>query len=147
MKYTEIKQDLFTVSHDYYLAHCISADFAMGKGIVVQFNKIFDMKNRLQTNYPHYIQKWKNLNKSFDCILEDRVFNLITKERYFHKPTYKSLTGALEIMKDICLIEKIDKIAMPMIGSGLDKLEWNKISRIICEIFNDTNIEILICKL
>ena len=40
----EVKKDLFSVSEEYYLAHCISADFGMGKGIVVEFNKRFDMK-------------------------------------------------------------------------------------------------------
>ena len=47
MIYKEEYRDLFTVPEDYYLAHCISADFGMGKGIVVEFNKQFDMKNKL----------------------------------------------------------------------------------------------------
>ena len=45
MKYKEEVKDLFSVSEDYYFAHCISADFGMGKGIVVEFNKRFDMKH------------------------------------------------------------------------------------------------------
>lgn len=52
MTYSEENKDLFTVSEDYNLAHCISADFGMGKGIVVEFNKRFDMKRKLQTKYP-----------------------------------------------------------------------------------------------
>lgn len=39
MIYKEEKRDLFSVPNDYYLAHCISADFALGKGIAVEFNK------------------------------------------------------------------------------------------------------------
>ena len=50
MIYREEIQDLFSVPNDYYLAHCISADFGMGKGIVVEFNKRFDMKKKLQNN-------------------------------------------------------------------------------------------------
>lgn len=50
MVYKEEKRDLFSVSDEYYLAHCISADFGMGKGIVVEFNRRFDMKNILQKN-------------------------------------------------------------------------------------------------
>ena len=30
MKYSEKNKDLFTVPEDYYLAHCISADFWNG---------------------------------------------------------------------------------------------------------------------
>ena len=51
MTYSEENKDLFTVSEDYNLAHCISADFGMGKGIVVEFNKRFDMKRKLQTKF------------------------------------------------------------------------------------------------
>ena len=37
MIYQEEVRDLFSVPNDYCLAHCISADFGMGKGIVVEF--------------------------------------------------------------------------------------------------------------
>lgn len=147
MIYKEEVRDLFSVPDDYYLAHCISADFGMGKGIVVEFNKRFDMKRRLQSEYPDYINEWTHHKYIGDCKLEGRVFNLITKERYFHKPTYKSVTAALKHMKYQCEINEIGKIAMPVIGCGLDKLEWNKVSQIIKEIFGDTDIEILVCKI
>ena len=48
MIYKEENKDLFKVADEYYLVHCISADFGMGKGIVVEFNKRFDMKRKLQ---------------------------------------------------------------------------------------------------
>ena len=120
MIYREEVRDLFSVPDDYYLAHCISADFGMGKGIVVEFNKRFDMKHILQTKYPDYVNQFHRQKRLSDCILEGRVFNLITKERYFEKPTYNTLTGALCKMKDLCQSENIHKIAMPIIGCGLD---------------------------
>ena len=52
MRYREEVRDLFSVPEEYGLVHCISADFAMGKGIVVEFNRRFDMKRRLQRGYP-----------------------------------------------------------------------------------------------
>lgn len=146
MIYKEEVRDLFAVSKEYYLAHCISADFGMGKGIVIEFNKRFDMKRNLQSKYPDYINEWHRRKWSFNCILEDKVFNLITKERYFHKPTYDSLYGALNLMKFISIQKGITKIAMPIIGCGLDRLQWDKVSEIIKEIFKDTDIEILVCR-
>ena len=146
MIYNEEKCDLFSVSEDYYLAHCISADFGMGKGIVVEFNKRFGMKKKLQIKYPDYINEWQSRGYKGDCILEGHVLNLITKERYFHKPTYQSMRLALEVMKKICEEEEIRKIAMPIIGCGLDKLTWDKVSEIIKDLFLDTDIEILVCK-
>lgn len=146
MIYQEEVQDLFSVPDDYYLVHCISADFGMGKGIVVEFNKRFNMKHILQTKYPDYVNQFHRQKKLFDCILEGRVFNLITKERYFEKPTYKTLTGALCEMKILCWRKGIHKIAMPTIGCGLDELEWDKVSKIIKFIFQADDIEILVCR-
>ncbi len=146
MIYKEEIRDLFSVSEDYYLAHCISADFGMGKGIVVEFNKRFDMKNKLHRKYLDYINEWHSRGYKGDCILEGQVLNLITKERYFHKPTYQSMQSALEIMKKICEKEEISKIAMPVIGCGLDRLKWDNVSEIIKDVFADTDIEILVCK-
>lgn len=43
MTYKEEKRDLFTVDDSYYLAHCISADFKLGAGIAVEFDRHFDL--------------------------------------------------------------------------------------------------------
>lgn len=147
MIYREEEKDLFSVSDDYYLAHCISADFGMGKGIVVEFNKRYDMKHLLQKKYPGYAAQYINYNSGGDCILEGRVLNLITKEKYFHKPTLATMTTALQKMKEICEQEGIRKIAMPTIGAGLDRLKWADVSARIKNVFEDTNIEILVCRL
>lgn len=146
MKYEEKMMNLFSVGNSYYLAHCISADFGMGKGIVVEFNRRFSMKQLLQTKYPNYLSWWDNAENKGDCLPEGQVFNLITKRNYWLKPTYQTLTNALIKMKALCVNNDIYKIAMPIIGCGLDKLEWDKVSQIIKDIFADTDIEILVCK-
>lgn len=146
MIYKEEVRDLFSVTEEYHLVHCISADFGMGRGIVVEFNRRFDMKRKLQSKYPDYINEWNHHKYVGDCKLESRVFNLITKERYYQKPTYESITEALKCMKYQCEINNINKIAMPIIGCGLDRLEWNKVSQIIQDLFCDIDIEILVCK-
>ena len=146
MKYKEQIGDLFSCPDEYYLAHCISADFALGKGIAAVFNKRYDMKNILKRTYPDYLAEWKEDGRKYDCILIGKVFNLITKERYFHKPTYQTLSGSLDKMKTICTENNIKKLAMPVIGCGLDRLEWDKVSEIVRTIFGDTDIEIIIYK-
>lgn len=146
MIYKEEHKDLFSVPEDYYLAHCISADFCMGAGIAVQFNKRFDMRNKLVKNYPTYIDKFRIDGVHGDCILQDKVFNLITKERYWDKPTYTTLTEALTQMCTLCIMFGIKKIAMLLIGCGLDKLDWSTVSILIKSVFKDTDIEILVCR-
>ena len=147
MIYNEEHRDLFEVSKDYYLAHCISADFGMGAGIVVQFNQRFDMKNILKKKYKSLVGEWESTpkgNRGF-CLLEGRVFNLVTKQYVFQKPTYEELKGSLYKMKIFALELGVTKIAMPLIGCGIDGLDWNRVSGMIKEVFADTAIEILVC--
>ena len=134
MKYTEVKKDLFSVDRSWYLAHCISADAALGAGIALQFKKRF------------MLRKLKELNLYVgQTVLIDRVFNLVTKELYWHKPTYSTLTAALTEMKNHAVRYDIKKIAMPAIGAGLDRLDWKKNREIIQEVFADTDVEIMVC--
>ena len=149
MIYKEEYRDLFSVSDDYYLAHCISADFKLGAGIAVQFDKKYDCRNRLFELFSgSRVPYWDKLQDRFKgmCVFTDPVYNLITKRNYWDKPTLITIKNALSWMKEDCEIRGIKKIAMPMIGCGLDKLKWNDVSKIIKEVFEDTDVEILVCK-
>ena len=53
---------------------------------------------------------------------------MITKERYFHKPTYDSITATIYYMKNHALSNGVKHITMPKIGCGLDRLQWNNTS-------------------
>ena len=146
MIYKEEVRDLFSVPNNYYFAQCISADFGMGAGIAVEFNKRFDMKNTLKSKYTDWLRYWDNSDECRgDCLLEGRVFNLITKRNYWNKPTYETLTQALMHMNTLVINNGVTKIAMPLIGCGLDRLEWGKVSAIIKDVFEDVNVEILVC--
>lgn len=149
MTIIEVHQDLFTVPKDYTLVHCISADFALGAGIAKEFNKRFNMKRKLQSKYPDYFDIFIQHHFGGGCIYiyEDRVLNLVTKERYFEKPSIYTMKIALQCMKEICLINGITKLAMPKIGCGLDRLQWSKVKQTIEEMFADTDIEIRVCSI
>lgn len=140
MTFNEIQGDLFTAPQGHYLAHCISADFALGAGIAVQFNNVFNMREKLFRNYGFY--DYEELGAT--CLPVDNVFNLVTKNRCFEKPTLQSLADALVCMKNWCLKNKIMYIAMPKIGCGLDGLDWNDVSALIYKIFEDTEINIIV---
>jgi O-acetyl-ADP-ribose deacetylase (regulator of RNase III) len=153
MKITEVKQDLFTVSKDYILVHCISADFAMGAGIAKEFTKR-GVKDYLLNDL---IVLTPERERVGECVVSFETgwvaeFNLITKEKYWHKPTYDTLRKSLLSAKEV--IVSLDdrygamvKLAMPHIGCGLDRLSWTKVKAIIEEIFADTDIEILVCSI
>ena len=139
------KRDLFSVPHGWYLAHCISADCAMGAGIAKEFSARYSgMRKYLKQNGVDISCPFSNVGTA---AVYANVINLITKEKYNHKPTYESLRNSLRYVAD-WIIPKygIDHIAMPKIGCGLDKLEWERVLEIINEVFEGMNLYILVCE-
>lgn len=141
MTITIENRDLFTVPQGYYLAHCISADFALGAGIAKTFDEVYNMRFKLFKNYDNYEYE------GGDALPIDNVFNLVTKPKCYHKPRYEAVREALEVMKELMINLDITKLAIPKLGCGLDRLEWSEVYDIICEVFEDTDVEILICEL
>lgn len=142
MKYEEIQGDLFSAGDDYYYVQCGSADLALGKGIAVQFNEKFGVKDALRKKYDNNELLYAYKRHGGLCVEHLNTFTLITKYRYFEKPTYKTLTDALLLLKSKCETDRIDKLAMPRIGCGLDRLDFNRVRDIIKAVLKDTNIEI-----
>ena len=50
-------------------------------------------------------------------------------------------------MKKHCEMLDIHKVAMPRIGCGLDRQDWTEVKKLIEEVFDDADIEILVCSL
>lgn len=146
MTYTEIKGDLFDLYGKAFLAHCISADFALGKGIAKEFDRRYDVRRKLMQYQPNYMTYYKINNIKGDVIFVGSIANLITKQYYWHKPTYESLGEALGKLADICRSNNLETVAMPLIGCGLDKLSWSKVSPMIQDIFSNTNTNIIVVK-
>ena len=134
MTLTEIKGNLFNrklEQNTEYYVHCISRDYACGAGIAKEFNKKYSLTNRLQT-----LPREK-------CMILDNVMNLVTKSKYWQKPTYDSLREALEQLREICHnLYMIKTLVMPKIGCGLDKLQWKNVKKMLKEVFADTDINI-----
>jgi O-acetyl-ADP-ribose deacetylase (regulator of RNase III) len=137
----EEQRDLFSVPHGYYFAHCISGDFALGAGIAVQFNELYNMREKLKKGYPNFYLD------ECGALLIDNVFNLVTKKKGYYKPTYEDFRTALEDMAFLVDDLEIEKIAMPKIGCGLDRLDWETVKEIIEDVFKDIDVEILVCYL
>lgn len=149
----EVKKDLFTVSDDYALVHCISADFKLGAGIAREFDKKFNCRKRLfdLNDGDNDVGYWDNGTHGY-CILiglceNPIILNLVTKRNYWDKPTLITIKNALSWMKKHCEMLDIHKVAMPRIGCGLDRQDWTEVKKLIEEVFDDADIEIVVCSL
>lgn len=145
MTITEIKKNLFEVPQGYYLAHCISGDYALGAGIAKTFDEVYDMRYKLHRFFP--IPEGERYANVREALLVDNVFNLVTKQLCWHKPTYESVHDTLVQMRDMCESLFITKLAMPKIASGLDRLDWDQVRYLIEDVFEETDIDILICSI
>jgi O-acetyl-ADP-ribose deacetylase (regulator of RNase III) len=136
MTITEVKGDLFTSKNS--LAHCVSEDLKMGKGIAKTFKDKFGSVNelRLQKKKVGEVAYIKNDNRY--------IFYLITKEKYFQKPDYSDLYLSLTNLRDLCKNFGITEISMPKIGCGLDRLDWTIVRKYIDKIFGNSGISVTI---
>lgn len=57
MELIEKAGNVFLAPDNYYLAHCISADYALGKGIAKEFDVVYNMRKRLNEMYPRTVDR------------------------------------------------------------------------------------------
>lgn len=145
-------KDLFQFHKNWMLVQCVSADLEMGAGIATEFNRRYDVKNRARAMYPNgFHNKLGNIGGFFLRArneTEPDIYCLVTKNRYFDKPTYKTMQLALKQMCVDYLLKDVAKyglIAMPAIGCGLDQLNINRVIQQLVDIFLTTNIQIDLC--
>ncbi|SFQ19464.1 hypothetical protein SAMN02910358_01040 [Lachnospiraceae bacterium XBB1006] len=146
---TETHADLFQLPKDYYLAQCISSDFAFtsntSKAFDRQYGTCGELKKRAKAGtitagtYPSLIQTDREAG-------DGQVFNLVTKEHYYGVTTYETLQQCLMLMKERVLRQRVEKLAIPPLGCDQDQLTWLKVSTLVLKTFADVkNLEILVC--
>ena len=133
---TELHGNLFEHIGVRTPVHCISQDCKMGAGIAPLMKSTFNLWGL-----------YSKVKECPSCVYYNGVFNLITKKNYYDKPTYDTLERALASMKNYILVFNIQKLIMPKIGCGLDRLQWPRVREMLENIFRDTNIDILVCYL
>ncbi len=119
--FEEVVGDLLSKPAAFALAHCVSCDFKMNRGIVVEF-KHFGSRRELRK--PGLGVGSVATQFSEGCT----IFYLITKAKSSDKPTLQSFTDAVDALAVECVKLKIDKLAIPHLGYGLDELERIEVS-------------------
>ena len=152
-----VKQDITKLSGNCVICHCISADAAMGAGVALALvRKYPDLKPTVQSSLRMAHPETLVGRVAFyaDSYSHTLIANMVTKRNYWDKSTtmpsgyyLKNLKECLENVRSVMdgLNEK--KLAMPKIGCGLDRCDWNDVLQLIDDVFGDSDIEITVCVL
>lgn len=128
------------------LVQCISRDANMGAGIAVQFKKKYKgMQSYIkQTISQEYKTTGIKTKAVFWNTGKVTICNLITKSKYYQKPSYLSLQASLDQLARYLstTAQKPNRLIMPQIGCGLDRLSWAKVADMLIKTFPDIKIVI-----
>ena len=112
------------------LAHCVSSDLKMSRGIAVQFREKFHEYSQLPTRaLVGEVLVFQSGNRY--------IFSLITKRNFFHKPTYETLQLCLENLCEKLVLLGVNTLSVPKLGCGLDGLSWNFVLKLMQTTFNN----------
>lgn len=138
LAFCEIDGDLFSAPKTFSLAHCVAADLRMGAGIAIKFRHKFGQINKLKEQR----QKVGGV-----AVLKDNdrfIYYLVSKNLSYEKPTYRDLFLSLNGMKSHMVKNNVNKLAIPRIGCGLDRLQWKKVRKLLHKVFGDVAVEIVV---
>ncbi|CAG7826786.1 unnamed protein product [Allacma fusca] len=143
----EIEEDLLVCFPEYALAHCVSADFEMSAGVAKQITRKFGSKDDLKGRGASVweIVEIKKTGKLSGKKVENYVLYMVTKERYNHKPTERDFLITLKNLVVKCKELNIGKLAIPRLGCGRDKLNWDLVRHSIIEFFKKSHITVRVC--
>ena len=139
MKYREVCGNLFAQGHGQNLAHCVSADFKMSRGIAKIFRNRFGGIDELSASHTK-VGKTATLTRG-----HRHIFYLVTKNKYYQKPTISSLKKCLLHLKTQVVELGLINLDIPKISSGLDRIPWDITRQLLLEIFSDlVNFELTV---
>lgn len=145
MKLIEVVGDIFEQERECYV-QCISADFKMGLGIAKDFKDRFNVKEKLVNKWGNYQSYFKKDRGGALATTEPLVISLVTKLNYYDKPTYESMDISLRQAAMLLEAWGVFEVSMPMIGCGLDNLNWDKVKKLIEKNFKDKQMLITVYK-
>lgn len=138
MKFTEIKEDLFTSPETSCIAHCVSKNLKMGMGIAPKIINKFGGRSEL-------LDQKLDIG---DCGVVRNgnrfIYHLVTKDMHYDKPTLETIKMSLINMRNHMMKHNMNELCIPTLGCGLDKMNWIDVKNEIINIFKETNISITV---
>ena len=129
VEYEEVNKDMFDLPPYYNICYGIPADLSLGS----------DTARRLD-NYYHIVDK---IPDKFDercageAIWIRNLFLLMIANKKYEPITMTNLEHCIEDLAQYCINEEISYLAMPFIGCGKGKLDWEDVREMILRVFTE----------
>ena len=130
----EQRGDIFSSKDN--LAHCVSMDFAMFKGVAKEFKSRFGVPTQKATVGQIAVLRVRDTVTRGKYQPGRLIFFLVTKGKFFYKPKLSNIRRSLLSLKNYMMTNGIKSVSLPRIGSGLDRQDWPTIRNIITDIFS-----------
>lgn len=152
----QVKQgDLMDAGREYVICHCISADCAMGAGVVVPIRKKYaGVRDACAAYVESRAQKHSPVvGTAFRYACEAGVvYNLFSKrdagrragDGMTHAQYHAQLRGCLADMRAQMERNGEKRLAMPKIACGIDRCRWEDVEAVIRDVFDGADVEILV---
>lgn len=150
---TEIKIDLFQkLAEVDAIGHGVNCVGSMGAGIAVRFRHEYPLlyKEYRRECYANNITPgccwaW------FDSVNNKWIYNLAVKNHYKPPSKLSWIKSSFKKMLEHMISNEVSSCAIPLIGCGLGRLDWDtEVKPSLEEIaasFKENNIKIIVCKL
>lgn len=138
------KGNIFKLAGVCAYAHGCNCAGAMGRGIAVQF------KERYPEMYKEYVRRCRTGEFLPGTIYlyekaGEAVFNLATEKHWRLGAELSFVEQSLKEMMELAHAHGIDRIALPRIGAGLGKLDWDEVKTVINRVAGeDTQVKLLV---
>lgn len=118
------------------IVHAVSLCGRMGAGAAKSLHEMYDLR--------HEFRSTQRECPGLVPILRGHrlIINVITKERYFHKPTRDQIFNSLLKLRDFLAFHGFPEIAITVFGCGRDKFPYQLLIQFLNQIFGSTPVHI-----
>ena len=126
------------------VAHCISQDIHMRKGLAGEIRRRFGGIEYLKGQNKKVGEIGVTMMDKIQGREKKYIFHLITKRFYWEKPTAATLAASLENLKLQLKAMDIKDVSVPWLGTGRDRLPRPVVWKMLHEIFRGSGISVTI---
>lgn len=139
--YEERQVDLLSLPVYYHIAFAIPADLSFGSETARRIEAIYKLKPKLEKAAEEYENECEDLeegwNKAGDVVRIENVYVMFTTNKKYQHPTLDTIRECVRTLAQDCYKNKIQFLAMPRIGCGHGRLDWDVVRELILDEFDN----------